>query len=166
MKTKHVLFLCFSFSMHTLMAQKVESKAYGLMLKGLLSHSVDEISAEEASKINSAIFFDAREAKEFNVSHLKEAKHIGYDQWDLSILKSLNQEDTIVVYCSVGYRSEKIAEKIKRKGFKNVYNLYGGIFEWKNQGFPVYQEKSTTEKVHAYNRIWGVWLTKGEKVYD
>ena len=51
-------------------------------------------------------------------------------------------------------------------GFTNVFNLVGGIFEWKNQGHAVYStQNKITEKVHAYNKTWGVWLTKGEKVY-
>lgn len=163
---KSILTLTLSVFTIGIMAQKVESTAYGLMLKGLLSHSVQSISVKDASELNSITFLDARELNEFNVSHLKNAKHIGFEQPNLSILDSLNHEDTVIIYCSVGYRSEKMAEKIKRKGFKNVYNLYGGIFEWKNQGFSVFQGQNQTDKVHAYNRVWGIWLSKGEKVYD
>ncbi len=50
----------------------------------------------------------------------------------------IGEESKVVVYCSVGYRSEKIAEKLKAAGYKNVFNLYGGIFEWENQNLPVY----------------------------
>lgn len=166
MMNKITLSLLLTLSFSTMMAQKVESTAYGLMLKGLLSHSVETLSVQEVPAIPSAIFLDAREKKEFEVSHLKGAKHLGYDNADWSVVDGINQKDTIIVYCSVGYRSEKMAEALKRKGFTNVYNLYGGIFEWKNQGYPVYQKQSTTEKVHAYNRVWGIWLNKGEKVYD
>jgi len=71
-----------------------------------------------------------------------------------------------VVYCSVGVRSEIIAHRIIEKGYTNVYNLYGGIFEWKNNGFQVMDTLgNTTEKVHTYNKEWSKWLTKGEKVY-
>jgi 3-mercaptopyruvate sulfurtransferase SseA len=70
------------------------------------------------------------------------------------------------VYCSVGYRSEKVSEQLRQAGYQTVYNLYGGIFEWKNQGHPVVNaEGEPTERVHAYNRSWGVWLKKGDKVY-
>ena len=45
--------------------------------------------------------------------------------------------------------------------------MYGGIFEWVNEGFPVVnnQEKQT-DNVHAYNKSWGIWLKKGVKVYE
>ncbi|MEL6718853.1 MAG: rhodanese-like domain-containing protein, partial [Bacteroidota bacterium] len=68
-------------------------------------------------------------------------------------------------YCSVGYRSEKISEQLLEAGFKDVSNLYGGIFEWKNQDHEVVDEKGATEKVHAYDRVWGFWLKEGKKVY-
>jgi len=72
-----------------------------------------------------------------------------------------------VVYCSLGIRSETIAHKLIKKGYTNVYNLYGGIFEWKNNDFVVLDtEGSETEKVHAFNKNWGKWLTKGKKVYE
>ena len=72
----------------------------------------------------------------------------------------------LVVYCSVGYRSEKIGEKLKALGFSKVYNLYGGIFEWSNRGYPlVDQKEQPTTKVHAFNKDWGRWLEQGTKVY-
>jgi 3-mercaptopyruvate sulfurtransferase SseA len=67
----------------------------------------------------------------------------------------------------VGYRSEKISEKLKQAGFKDVSNLYGGIFEWVNQGNPVVDENGKiTDNIHAYSKTWGVWLNKGVKVYN
>jgi rhodanese-related sulfurtransferase len=148
-------------------AQMVQSKAYGEMLNGLLSHKAKEISVAEAKKISDVTFVDAREKNEFNVSHLKNAVWCGYDDFDINRLKSVDGSKKVIVYCSVGYRSEKISLKLKKLGFTNVFNLYGGIFEWKNQGNPVYDNQGNeTEKVHAYDEKWGVWLTSGEKVYN
>lgn len=50
-------------------------------------------------------------------------------------------------------------------GFKNVSNLYGGIFEWVNQAHEIVNDSGKTDSVHAYNRFWGMWLQKGKKVY-
>lgn len=148
-------------------AQKVESNAYSIMLKGLLSHSVNEISAKQAfERKDSVLFIDAREKKEFKVSHIEHSIWVGYDYLNLKPLKKVEKDTEIIVYCSVGYRSEKVAEKLKEKGFTNVSNLYGGIFEWKNNEFPIVDDnKSATDKVHAFNKVWGIWLNKGEKVY-
>ena len=58
-------------------------------------------------------------------------------------------------------------EKLKAAGYRNVRNLYGSIFEWVNQDNPVVDNQGKpTQKVHAYSRTWGVWLNKGEKVYE
>ena len=147
-------------------AQSVESTAYGIMLRTMLSHNVNEISVQDASQLDSAIFIDAREKSEYKVSHIKNAIWVGYENQNLSEAKKLDTNQTIIVYCSIGYRSEKTVEKLNQLGFKNVYNLYGGIFEWKNQNQPIYNKTVETNKIHAYSKTWGIWLNKGEKVYD
>jgi rhodanese-related sulfurtransferase len=147
-------------------AQTVGNKSFGLVLKTLLSHSVPEISPKEAAKQPSAILLDAREEKEYLVSHIQNAIWVGYDKLDLSLIEKNDKKRPIIVYCSVGYRSEKVAEKLIKKGFTNVENLYGGIFEWKNEGNIVVNNKGKTEQVHAYNKMWGIWLKKGTKIYN
>ncbi|MCC6413088.1 MAG: rhodanese-like domain-containing protein [Saprospiraceae bacterium] len=136
------------------------------MLRTLLSHNVPETNVQDAARDSASILFlDAREAPEFQVSHLNHAIHVGYDHFDPNVWQGLPRNRRMVVYCSVGYRSEKVTEKLKNAGFTNVSNLYGGIFEWVNQGNPVYREGRPVQEVHAYDRVWGVWLRKGEKIY-
>ncbi len=152
------------FSCHA----QVESGSFNLLLKSMLKSSIPTISVSELSKENQTniIFLDAREKKEFEVSHLKNAKWIGYDDFKLSRMKDIDKSKEIVIYCSIGVRSEKIGEKLKEAGYTDVKNLYGSIFEWVNQGNPVYDNTgNVTNKVHAYNKKWGVWLKEGEKVY-
>ena len=145
---------------------QVKSASYRAMLKNLLSHTVPEIQVQEAVRDSANILFlDAREPKEFAVSRIQNAVAVGYDNFDLKQLPEIQKDRRIVVYCSVGYRSEKIAEKLLAAGYKNVSNLYGGIFEWVNQGNLVVNDKGPTQEVHAYDRTWGIWLKKGKKVY-
>ena len=78
-----------------------------------------------------AILLDAREEKEFKVSHLKNAICVGYDNFKLKeTLEKLPEDKNtkIVVYCSLGIRSETVAHKLIEAGYTNIYNLYGGIF--------------------------------------
>ena len=113
------------------------------------------------------LLLDAREKKEYDVSHIEGAKYVGYDHFKVNRLKDVNKSTPIVVYCSVGYRSEKVGEQLKEAGFTNVLNLYGGIFDWKNKDYPIVDSNSQkTEKIHAYNKSWGKWLTAGEQVYE
>lgn len=144
----------------------VNSGAYGFMLKTLLSHTVPEVSVPEAATAETALFLDAREANEHEVSHIRGARFIGYDNFDIASLSDIPKDQPIIVYCSVGYRSEKVSEQLLAAGYTDVANLYGGIFEWKNQGHEVVTpEGEVTEKVHAFSRSWGIWLKKGERVY-
>jgi len=147
--------------------QYVQSKSYDVMLKTLLSHDVKEISASEAYKDHEAIFIDTREKREFQVSHINNAIWSGYEDFNLARISKVPKNQRIVIYCSVGYRSEKITEKLLKAGYTNVSNLVGGIFEWKNLGYPVVDSNGKeTEQVHAYDKVWGIWLNKGEKVYN
>jgi rhodanese-related sulfurtransferase len=109
---------------------------------------------------------DAREPEEFAVSHLKNAKNIRFKNLDLKVLEGIDKNSPVLVYCSIGVRSEIVGLKLKEMGYTSVKNLYGSIFEWVNQGYPVYDSKGKlTPKVHAYDKLWGVWLKKGLKVY-
>ncbi len=141
------------------------------LLKKLNTESVPYISVDALKNdMNNVFLLDSREPKEFEVSHLDKAICVGYNKFKLKeTLKQLPEDKNakIVVYCSLGVRSEDIAEKIKKAGYTNVYNLYGGIFEWKNKDNKVVnQEDKITEEVHAFDKNWGKWLTKGTKVYD
>ncbi len=147
--------------------RQVESAAYNTMLKTLLSHSVPEISADSLSLVtDDVILLDAREQAEYDVSHLEDAFYFGYYHYDSTAVSGIYKDAPIVVYCSIGYRSEKIAERLQSAGYSNVSNLYGGIFEWVNQDGQVVDKTGDTEKVHAFSLSWGIWLNEGEKVYN
>lgn len=169
MSMKSFLFLSLSFLGCTFKtsSQGVESKEFSLVLGSLLSHSVKEVGVNEIDSNEEMVFLDAREKREYEVSHIKDAIWVGYDNFKIEPLKGLDKSKKVVVYCSVGYRSEKISEKLVAKGFTNVFNLYGGIFEWKNAGKKVYNsEGNETENIHAYDKLWGRWLRNGNKVYN
>lgn len=147
--------------------QKVKDFNFQILLQNKLKHTVNEIDVSTAVKDTSILYLDARELKEYNVSHIKNAQHIGYKKFTLENLNDIDKNRKIVVYCSVGYRSEKIVAQLMKKGYNNCYNLYGGIFEWVNENHAVYDSKNQkTNKVHVYSSKWSVWLNKGEKIYN
>ena len=164
---KNVLIgILLSFAFTSCSESRVESEAYNSMLTLLLSHSVNEVAIHEIDQIDTPIFLDARSIEEFNVSHIENAQFIGYDSLHISTLNNIEKDQRIVVYCSVGYRSEKVAEKLIELGYKNVSNLYGGVFEWMNQNKPVVDSTNRlTNQIHAFDKTWGIWLTNGEKIY-
>lgn len=140
------------------------------LLQKYNTESIPYISVNQLLKQQeNLILLDAREKKEFEISHLKNAYFVGYTAFNLKeILKKIpNKKSKIVVYCSLGIRSEDIAEKLKVGGYTNVLNLFGGLFEWKNKGNPLFDsEENKTEKVHAFSENWSQWLLKGTKVYE
>lgn len=137
-------------------------------LKQLNSESVPYIYVNELQTTEGAILLDTRKREEYEISHLKDAIWVGYKGFEKdSVTKKINDKDTpIIVYCSIGVRSEDIGEKLQKAGFTNVKNLYGGIFEWKNQGNSVYKNNIETDSVHTFNKQWGKLLNSGVKVYD
>lgn len=149
----------------------VGQKSVDKLLEQHNSKSVSYISIEELRMLqlnNKVVILDAREPDEFKISHLNTAIYIGYNDFssDAKQLKNLKKDSPIVVYCSLGIRSETIGEKLKKAGFTNVKNLYGGIFEWKNKGYPVFDTNGQeTEKVHAFSKHWSQYLQTGQPVY-
>lgn len=132
-------------------------------------HSVKYIYSDELSSLTPApLLLDTREKEEFDVSHLKDAIYVGYKAFEVSKNPSLptKKNTPIVVYCSLGIRSEIIGKQLLAEGYTEVYNLYGGIFDWVNKDKKVYSNNQETPKVHAYSKKWGSYLLKGTKVYD
>jgi len=165
MKKLSLLIVLFFSLCFWLVAQQKDNAFYK-MIQALLEHNVNEISVEKAKGLSNAIFIDAREKKEYDVSHIKDAIWVGYDDFDIKRIQHVDKKSTIIVYCSVGYRSEKITHKLQENGFKNCSNLIGGIFDWSNKGYPLYDNSGKlTTKVHAFDKTWGVWLNTSEKVY-
>lgn len=170
MKNLFVL-IVISFFTTSCASQKVQSGAYNTMLKSMLKNDVPELTVDQADSIKqanpNAVFIDTREIKEYNVSHLKNAVWVGYDDFELARVAAIDKDTKIIAYCSVGARSEDVTRKLIEAGYTDVSNMYGSIFEWVNQEKPVYNlEGGETLKVHTFSKSWGVWLKKGEKVYD
>jgi rhodanese-related sulfurtransferase len=136
------------------------------MLRQLYKNTVSLSYAKDLQGLKNVIFLDAREEEEYNISHIPNAVWIGYKNPNWFFIDLLSRDAYIVVYCSVGYRSERIGEDMLKRGFKNVSNLYGGLFDWFNQGFPtVNQYKIPTNRIHTYDKKWSKWVTRGEKIY-
>ncbi len=129
-------------------------------IAGMLNFSTPLIGVDALKKIqDEIIIFDARKREEFEVSHLKGARYIGYDDFDEVRIADVPKDAKIVVYCSIGYRSEKIGNKLQKLGYSEVYNLYGSLFEWVNRGFEVYDSGGKpVKKVHGYNEKWSKWV--------
>lgn len=88
------------------------------------------------------------------------AQFAANEEQALDALKDVAKERLIVVYCSVGYRSSALARQLQQLGYTNVYNLESSIFEWADEGRPVYQGERRVKLVHPFDEKWGVYLKR------
>lgn len=142
------------------LASAFPGMTYHAVLFFLYNDSVERVNPDAALTTN-YLTLDTRRPEEFRVSHLKNAQWVGFSEFDLQDVNHLPKDTAILVYCSVGYRSEKVGEQLLETGFTNVKNLYGGIFEWKNDGFPVYRNETETDSIHTFGKGWGFFLRRG-----
>jgi rhodanese-related sulfurtransferase len=141
-----------------------KNQAFNQKVYQTIRHTIPLMSVEELhTNSQNLLIFDARESTEYEVSHIPGATLLGYKNPNWDITDSLQKDKPIVVYCSIGYRSEKIGEILQEKGFTKVYNLYGSIFEWVNMGYPVLNSKGEIEKkIHTYNKSWSKWIDNAQ----
>ena len=131
--------------------------------------TVPYITVDKLRLNSEYVLLDARETKEFNVSHIENAVNGGFNKFDSKKFTTIvpDKNKKIVVYCSIGIRSEIIGDKLLKLGYKNVFNLYGGIFQWKNNDCKTVNSKNIeTDSIHTFNKQWSVYLIKGIKVYE
>ncbi len=136
-----------------------------MLLKSVYDKDFPIIYPDEYQVHPNAVLLDTREKEEFDVSHLKGAQWVGFETFTLDSVRDFSKDQHLVVYCSIGARSQEIGKKLQTAGFKNVYNLYGGIFHWINEEKPVYINGSETNKIHVYSKSWRIWVNNGEKIY-
>lgn len=80
---------------------------------------------------------DVRTIKEFNEHYIKGAENIVFDDNFDEKIKKLQKDKPIILYCRTGRRSKKCAEVLAERGFKKIYDLKGGITQWRKEGFEI-----------------------------
>ena len=75
---------------------------------------------------------DVREPIEHEIAHIAGAELLPlsrFDEW----AGALNPEEETVVMCHHGIRSAQVCAFLSRQGFKQLYNLAGGIDRWSQE---------------------------------
>lgn len=122
--------------------------------------SVQEISTADladwlAQETAQPVLIDARRPAEYAVSHLPEA--VQAKSVEAVEAAGVSKDRPIVVYCSVGYRSARLGEKLQAAGYQ-VMNLEGSLFQWANEGRLLQSAGGPTRQAHPYSRLWGLLL--------
>jgi rhodanese-related sulfurtransferase len=146
-------------SSHFDVSDKIEG-ALKKMLKGSVPIISTGVLADSIRDEPDWVILDGRELAEFEVSHLPDARWVGHIDFSMLRVSDVPKDAKVVVYCSIGVRSENIAEKLIAAGFSSVWNLYGGIFTWANEyKILVKQNQHSTLAVHGYDQKWAMLLS-------
>lgn len=91
-----------------------------------------EIFKEHLAK-GKHILLDVRTPAEFDQGHLDGAVNVDIFQsrYFKSYCDTLDREKPVYLYCRSGSRSRTASRILTRMGFKEVYDLRGGILNWK-----------------------------------
>src|SRR3546814_20262294 len=86
--------------------------AFSGRLNSVYRHSVKTIAVDELVPMmkQGAVVLDAREQDEFEVSHIRHARHVGYIWFEMREVYDIPKTDTVTVYCAFGNRIERIGE--------------------------------------------------------
>jgi rhodanese-related sulfurtransferase len=102
------------------------------------------------------LLVDVRPAAEWSISHLAGAFR-SEDVGDVLVEAHRRRLNRIIVYCSIGERSSRLAERIlARRPDLLIFDLSGGIFTWASEGRPLEDANGCpTRLVHPYDTTWG-----------
>jgi phage shock protein E len=111
-------------------AEKKESKIQNV--------TAEEFDAKRKTDINSTVVLDVRTKKEYADGHIPGSVLIDFtsDDFEQQVAK-LDKDKTYLVHCASGGRSARACKKMEQLGFKQLYNLQGGMGAWEKAGKPV-----------------------------
>ena len=93
--------------------------------------------AEKLKATPTAIILDVRTPDEFESGHLLNAINIDWNGNDFTQqVSKLNQSTPIFIYCLAGSRSASAATEMRKNGFKEVYEMAGGMMKWRAANLP------------------------------
>ena len=106
----------------------------------LIRPNYNEVTADEAIELlnNRKLFIlDVRTPKEYEQLHLANTHLIPIQELQRRIGELEGQKfEDIFVYCATGNRSTVAARILVDAGFKRIYNLRHGVYDWANKGYP------------------------------
>ncbi|MFK8066962.1 MAG: rhodanese-like domain-containing protein [Gammaproteobacteria bacterium] len=112
-----------------------EMKAAGIQ-------SINAVDASKKFTSEEAIIIDVREKYEWDEQHIPGAIFIPVAQLGTRLAEINQYKDRpVIMQCHSGRRSAQAAVLLHGAGFKEVYNLSGGILAWKQAGLDLEKKK-------------------------
>lgn len=76
---------------------------------------------------------DVRSFEDFQQKHINNAQSIVYDDDFEKNIQRLDKSKPVAVYCRTGRRSKLCSQILKKQGFTKIYELKGGLEQWKHE---------------------------------
>ncbi len=93
--------------------------------------------SDKIKELSGAIVLDVRTPEEYAKGHLNNAKNINWKESNFTTeIERVDKTKPVFVYCLSGGRSAAAAAKMRELGFKEVYELEGGIMKWRAANLP------------------------------
>lgn len=86
------------------------------------------------------ILLDTRSEEEYQTGHLKDARFVNFETFQLKDVEDIPKDKEIIVYCLSGGRSNRVGTQLLKAGYENVHNLEGGMRNWKSKGYPIFYD--------------------------
>ncbi len=103
-----------------------------------LDPNAASVMIQENKNNSNFVLLDVRTLGEYNQSHIEGSLHLDYQSRDFEKkVNELDKDKIYLVYCRSGMRSGASIDIMSKLGFKNLYNMAGGIMGWENCGLPV-----------------------------
>lgn len=112
---------------------------------GMRMEILNQIDVDDLNKdFSDYTIIDVRSYTEFDLAHIPTSSNIyaGYLEKNLNII---SHDEKLIVYCTSGDRSAIAASYLLRNGYKNVFNLSGGINNWMQSGYRI--EKNSSKEL-------------------
>lgn len=104
--------------------------------------------AEKLKSQTEATLIDVRTPDEFSKGHIENAQNIDWRSNDFGKqIESLDKSKPVFVYCLSGGRSASAASAMREAGFKEVYELEGGMMKWRGANLPETIATASTKNV-------------------
>ena len=102
------------------------------VIKTKTKNHVEPVKWNKLIKDKNTLLIDARKPYEYELGSFKESINPKVDNFREfpQYLKNLKKKKTIAMFCTGGIRCEKASIFLEKKGFKNVYQLKGGIINY------------------------------------
>ena len=103
-----------------------------LLVVGCTAGTFENVTSEQAKEMidqGEVIILDVRNPDEYNRGHIADSELIPLPVIE-GMSEELDKEKSYLVVCRSGNRSQQAAEILIGKGFKNIYNMTGGMNSW------------------------------------